>query len=266
MTEPSARPCTCHPTERPPICQHRYATRECQDAYRAYSASRITVSCLCGTKGCNAAVCNPTTFKLAITAVENRDLRAALATALSDDSSAPETPPKPPGEDTGLYSAGYAINIAKLWRAGKLIGGNQDEVVFALLREIERLTGSPEETSTRHNWMCRACTQGPFTYAELDKHWVSNHARREYHARGTYWSGVPTIDMPCDFCHRNFMAHDPRTHACPAAPEVSQIVVGDSDFARMQAQTALCAKCGQIDVRIPAMGIYHLCPPPAVSE
>lgn len=38
--------------------------------------------------------------------------------------------------------------------------------------------------------------------------------RREYHANGTYWSGVPTVDMPCDFCTRGIMEHDPRTHAC----------------------------------------------------
>lgn len=38
--------------------------------------------------------------------------------------------------------------------------------------------------------------------------------RREYHANGTYWSGVPTMDMPCDFCARPFVDHDPRTHAC----------------------------------------------------
>ncbi len=39
--------------------------------------------------------------------------------------------------------------------------------------------------------------------------------RREYHANGTYWSGVPTVDMPCDFCQRPITDHDPRTHACP---------------------------------------------------
>lgn len=43
---------------------------------------------------------------------------------------------------------------------------------------------------------------------------VETPARREYHANGTYWSGVPTIDMPCDFCGRAIMDHDPRTHAC----------------------------------------------------
>lgn len=43
--------------------------------------------------------------------------------------------------------------------------------------------------------------------------------RREYHANGTYWSGVPTVDMPCDFCTLGITEHDPRTHACP--PKVS---------------------------------------------
>lgn len=38
--------------------------------------------------------------------------------------------------------------------------------------------------------------------------------RREYHANGTYWSGVPTVNMPCDFCGLGIMEHDPRTHAC----------------------------------------------------
>lgn len=30
-----------------------------------------------------------------------------------------------------------------------------------------------------------------------------------------------------------------------------------------QANTPICAKCGQIDLRIPRMGIYHVCPPSA---
>lgn len=29
------RVCTCHPDDRPPVCQHRYGARECQDAYRS---------------------------------------------------------------------------------------------------------------------------------------------------------------------------------------------------------------------------------------
>lgn len=43
------------------------------------------------------------------------------------------------GEDIGMYSADYAIRIAKAWRDGKLIGADHDQITFALLREIERL-------------------------------------------------------------------------------------------------------------------------------
>jgi hypothetical protein len=52
-------------------------------------------------------------------------------------------------EETGLYTVAQAIHLAERWRAGKLIGGDQDQVMFTLLREIERLRGSPEETSDR---------------------------------------------------------------------------------------------------------------------
>jgi hypothetical protein len=38
--------------------------------------------------------------------------------------------------------------------------------------------------------------------------------RLEYHANGTYWSCVPTVDWPCDFCNQSIVDHDPRTHAC----------------------------------------------------
>ena len=41
-------------------------------------------------------------------------------------------------EDMGMYSAAYAIRIATLWRAGKMIGADKDQILFALLREIER--------------------------------------------------------------------------------------------------------------------------------
>lgn len=51
---------------------------------------------------------------------------------------------------------------------------------------------------------------------ELEARPVETTARREYHANGTYWSGVPTVDLPCDFCGQGIVAHDPRTHACPA--------------------------------------------------
>src|SRR5262249_53978053 len=42
---------------------------------------------------------------------------------------------------------------------------------------------------------------------------VEGHMR--YHASGTYWSGIPTVNMPCDFCKQAFEAHTPATHACP---------------------------------------------------
>lgn len=63
---------------------------------------------------------------------------------------------------------------------------------------------------------------------------VETTARREYHARGTYWSGVPTEDMPCDFCAGPFVVHDPRTHACP--PEKSN---GDPFCSRIDKQEPL---------------------------
>jgi hypothetical protein len=36
------------------------------------------------------------------------------------------------------YTLDEALRYARLWRAGKLIGGNSDSVIFALLAEIER--------------------------------------------------------------------------------------------------------------------------------
>lgn len=58
----------------------------------------------------------------------------------------------------------------------------------------------------------------------IKRHTSSEKAepRREYHANGTYWSGVPTVDMPCDFCYRAITEHDPRTHACKAENGSSQ--------------------------------------------
>lgn len=38
------------------------------------------------------------------------------------------------------YSLEEALHLARLWRAGKLIGGDSDAVIQALLTEIERLT------------------------------------------------------------------------------------------------------------------------------
>lgn len=32
------RTCTCHPDDRPPVCQRRYGAHECQDAWRAFVA------------------------------------------------------------------------------------------------------------------------------------------------------------------------------------------------------------------------------------
>jgi len=60
-------------------------------------------------------------------------------------------------EDERLYDAAYAIRIARLWRAGKLIGADQDQIVFALLREVERhegedpmcICGDPENCTQR---------------------------------------------------------------------------------------------------------------------
>ncbi len=37
------------------------------------------------------------------------------------------------------YTLDQAVNLAGLWRAGKLIGGDASEVCFALLAELERL-------------------------------------------------------------------------------------------------------------------------------
>jgi len=39
-------------------------------------------------------------------------------------------------------------------------------------------------------------------------------SERRFHANGTYWSGVPTVDLKCDFCGLSITEHDPRTHAC----------------------------------------------------
>lgn len=39
------------------------------------------------------------------------------------------------------YTLDEAMRYAKLWRAGKLLGGDSNAVIFALLGEIERLRG-----------------------------------------------------------------------------------------------------------------------------
>jgi hypothetical protein len=63
---------------------------------------------------------------------------------------------------------------------------------------------------------CEAVAHPTTFRCALPKGHDGKHAAvREYHANGTYWSGVPTVDMPCDFCKRPITDHDPRTHACP---------------------------------------------------
>jgi hypothetical protein len=65
-----------------------------------------------------------------------RDLAAArlllderpLTDEPSEESDAPEA-----------YEIEFAINIARLWRAGKMIGGDEHAVRNALLAEVERL-------------------------------------------------------------------------------------------------------------------------------
>lgn len=42
-------------------------------------------------------------------------------------------------EDVTEYPLDYALHLARLWRAGKMIGGDQDAVIQALLIEVERL-------------------------------------------------------------------------------------------------------------------------------
>lgn len=63
--------------------------------------------------------------------------------------------------------------------------------------------------------MCRICGRTGGLHREgCTLKAVETPERREYHANGTYWSGVPTLDMPCDFCGLAITEHDPRTHAC----------------------------------------------------
>lgn len=47
--------------------------------------------------------------------------------------------------DPLIYSAELAIETAKMWRAGKMIGGDADAVIFALLHEIERTRAGVQE-------------------------------------------------------------------------------------------------------------------------
>lgn len=45
-------------------------------------------------------------------------------------------------------NAKQAIQIARLWRAGKMIGWDKDEVIDGLLTEIERITKVATEAHT----------------------------------------------------------------------------------------------------------------------
>lgn len=45
-------------------------------------------------------------------------------------------------QDVDEYSLEHALRLARLWRAGKLIGGDQQAVIAALLTEVERLMRS----------------------------------------------------------------------------------------------------------------------------
>lgn len=74
-----------------------------------------------------------------------------------------------------------------------------------------RLVRDMERTGTETVWLSRARDHLRRTGYSPEE----TTARREYHANGTYWSGVPTVDMPCDFCTLPITDHDPRTHACP---------------------------------------------------
>jgi hypothetical protein len=44
-----------------------------------------------------------------------------------------------------MEAANRAINLARLWRAGKMIGGDQDQVIDALLSEVDRLRAIAHE-------------------------------------------------------------------------------------------------------------------------
>lgn len=40
----SSKPCTCHPDDRPPVCQHRYALQECRDTYEKSQMEKPVVT------------------------------------------------------------------------------------------------------------------------------------------------------------------------------------------------------------------------------
>lgn len=54
-------------------------------------------------------------------------------------SGAAAEPAEEPEDETPAYGIEFALSIAKLWRAGKMIGGDEDAVRDALLAEVEKL-------------------------------------------------------------------------------------------------------------------------------
>lgn len=64
------------------------------------------------------------------------DIRTRLKAAAAELQSAAEPP---------IYDIDFALNIAQLWRANKMIGGDEDAVRNALLAEVERLRDDPRE-------------------------------------------------------------------------------------------------------------------------
>jgi hypothetical protein len=134
----------------------------------------------------------------------------------------------------------------------------QSDHVQALRREEEqgyergvRDAREPPETPKRQ---CRVCDKAiPWTAPNAvfcpycgTRSPLEPKARREYHANGTYWSGVPTVDMPCDFCTQPITDHDPRTHACP--PEKATPVTWTCPSCGMRGRPAdayVCVNCGE---------------------
>jgi hypothetical protein len=54
------------------------------------------------------------------------------------------------GEAGGFYTIDEAIELARLWHVGKCIGGDQEQVMFALLAEVDRLRKwQPIETAPK---------------------------------------------------------------------------------------------------------------------
>lgn len=124
--------------------------------------------------------------------------------------------------------------LSRLARSNAYLGMDRDELREIILdrdEEIERLTRERDEArqdclnfKLHGNIAGRPGdeTSGSRTGVMLCVHCgkenrvaVEPKPRREYHANGTYWSGVPTVDMPCDFCALPITGHNPRTHACP---------------------------------------------------